>query len=216
MTRTTQAPDPGPALEALLGHWFDIGPSEAGTDSERLERKMRQWFASTPDEDRMLAERFGGLAAAAAQGSLDSFADSPHGRLALIILLDQLPRNLYRGRPEAFAADPKALALAEEGISSGAAARLSPLERVFFCMPMQHAESLAVQRRSIEVYEALAAGELTGPLAAILEKTAEFARLHHEIIQRFGRFPHRNAALGRRSTAEEAAWLESGGPSFGQ
>jgi len=213
-----EAPDAAPepassgALEALLDFWFDVDTADAGA----IERAMRRWFFSTAASDRELETRFGALAASAAAGELDSHAATPRGRLALIILLDQLPRNLHRGAPQAFATDERALGLTLDGIDRGFVDRLAPLERMFFLMPLQHAEAAAVQQRSVEAFETLAGGDLPQPLAATFVKTAEFARLHRDIVARFGRFPHRNAILGRISTEAEREFLESGGPSFGQ
>lgn len=205
-------PEPEPRLEALLRFWFDLDAN----DEQAIERAMRRWFFSTEADDKLLASRFGELAEAAADGELDAFAATPRGRLALIILLDQLPRSLYRGTPRAFATDGKALDLALEGLAAGFPETLTPLERMFFLMPLQHAESRAVQRLSVDTFEALAASDLPEALAATFARTAEFARLHRDIIERFGRFPHRNRTLGRSSTAAEREFLDSGGPSFGQ
>jgi len=199
-------------LGALLDFWFDVDPAQSGS----IEAAMRRWFFANDIGDQELQSRFGDLAEAAAEGRLDASARTPRGRLALIILLDQLPRNLHRGTPRAFATDEKALGLTLTGLDSGLDGSLSPLERMFFLMPMQHAESGEIQQRSVENFEALAAGDLPEPLADMLAKVADFARLHRDIIERFGRFPHRNETLGRSSTTAEREFLDSGGPSFGQ
>jgi uncharacterized protein (DUF924 family) len=199
-------------IEALLDYWFDGDPAERG----RPEELMRKWFASTPDQDRELMQKFGALAQSAGRGELEQWADSARGRLALIILLDQLPRSLFRGTAEAFAGDPKALAICLEGLDRGQDRSLHALERLIFCMPLQHSESRSIQARSIDVFEDLASSVDSGPLASVLETTADYAREHREIIERFGRFPHRNRTLGRPSTDEEREFLDSGGPTYGQ
>lgn len=200
------------AMHALLDDWFDVNLA----DSPALQEQNRRWFASTPAEDHALAERFGSLARAAAAGDLDLWSGSPQGRLALIILLDQCPRNLHRGQPEAFAQDDKALALCLGGIELHMHEQLNPLERVFFCMPLQHSESLVMQELSVATFTMLADGEAPEALAEMLANVQSFAEKHRDIIARFGRFPHRNRTLGRATTTEEAAFLASGGPSFGQ
>lgn len=199
-------------LNALLDDWFDVD----ATDAESLKARNKSWFASTPDQDAALAARYGDLARDAAAGLLDAEAATPRGRLALIILLDQFPRNLHRGTQAAFAGDPKALRHCLDGVREGMPAALEPLERIFFCMPMQHSESREIQALSVETFEQLAHTPAPTPLAAVLEGVADYARMHRDIVERFGRFPHRNRVLGRESTEEELEFLASGGPSFGQ
>jgi uncharacterized protein (DUF924 family) len=199
-------------MHGLLDFWFDVDPA----DTAALSAHFRRWFASTPDDDRALAERFGTLAHAAAADELDTWSGSPQGRLALILLLDQLPRNLHRGTAAAFAQDPKALALSLGGIELDMHEPLGPLERIFFLMPLQHAESLPVQELSVHLFRGMGALATSGPLADLLQNVADYAVKHRDIIARFGRFPHRNRILGRDSTAEEQAFLDAGGPSFGQ
>lgn len=197
---------------ALLDYWFDVDPQDAAA----IEARQRRWFVSSAADDRFLADHFGELASAAADGKLDPLSATSDGRLALILLLDQLPRNLHRGTPRAFAQDARALALCLEGMEQGQADHLEALERVFFCMPLQHAESRQVQALSVETFAGLAEIEAPAPLAAALAGFADYAVVHRDIIERFGRFPHRNAVLGRASTDAEREYLESGAPSFGQ
>jgi uncharacterized protein (DUF924 family) len=177
---------------------------------------MRRWFDSTAEEDRELGLGFGTLAQDALSRRLDGLAASPRGRLGLILLLDQLPRNLYRGRPEAFAGDARALALSTDGLDRGLDSALAPVERIFFCMPLQHAEDRAIQARAVETFAALAAVPAPPPLAAALRNCADYAVAHREIVERFGRFPYRNRTLGRESTHAELDFLAGGGPRFGQ
>jgi uncharacterized protein (DUF924 family) len=196
--------------------WFGPLPMSA----ETLNRRLRFWFGDESAEfrqrrDAELLRRFGGLLERAASGELAAWADGPRRRLSLIILLDQFPRNMFRGTARAFAYDAQALALTLSGMQSAADAALDVVERIFFYMPLQHAESREVQEESVAAYRRLlseAPEELSGPFAAALRS----AENHDAIIEQFGRFPHRNRVLGRESTAEEEQWLRSGGDSFAQ
>jgi uncharacterized protein (DUF924 family) len=199
-------------IKAMLDFWFDVDPYDAAA----MKAKSKKWFASTPAEDRELAAQFGSLAEAAAAGELDPLAMTAEGRLGLIILLDQFPRNLNRGTSAAFAQDPKALDLCISGMRHGDLETLPALQSVFFCMPLQHAESREMQALSVTIFENLATAEAPAPLAAALKNFADYAVMHRDIIERFGRFPHRNKVLGRQSTGAELEFLDSGGPSFGQ
>jgi uncharacterized protein (DUF924 family) len=182
-------------------------------------QRARLWFGDphapelTPQTDELIAERFGSLLGAAAAGELSAWESSPRRRLALILLLDQFPRSAYRGTAAAFAQDTQALALAVSGMQYGADAALDPLERLFFYMPLMHAESLEVQEESVAAFRRLQQ-EAPEPLRAQLNSALHYARLHREVIARFGRFPHRNRLLGRRDTSAEAQWLASEDPGF--
>ncbi len=196
--------------QPLLALWF-------GAEADDVLRATRQaplWWGKSSETDTLLASRFGELAEAAAKGSLAHWADLPSGRLALILLLDQLPRNIHRGTPAAFSQDPLARDLCLKGLSIGADKSLSPLERVFFYLPLEHAESREQQARSVALFEALAAEQAGTPAQATFAGFADFARRHQVIIERFGRFPHRNDILGRTSTPEEAAFLQQPGSGF--
>jgi uncharacterized protein (DUF924 family) len=190
--------------------WFGRLPLSA----EALRERMAFWFGEdnlvlTAQRDEQIRARFGELFERAAAGELESWADGPRRRLTLIIVLDQFPRNMFRGSARAFAFDEKALALALSGMQSGADAALDAVERIFFYMPLQHAESLEVQDESVAAYRRLQAEapqELRGSLSGALE----YAEQHRSIIERFGRFPHRNRLLGRASTPAEEAWLSEG------
>jgi len=196
--------------------WFGKLPESA----EALNRRIRFWFgdesaALRQRRDEHIRVRFAGMLERAARGELTSWADGPRRRLSLIILLDQFPRSIFRGSARAFAYDAQALALALSGMQSGADAALNVIERIFFYMPMQHAESREVQEESVAAYRRLLAEapqELQGPFTSALRS----AENHRTIIERFGRFPHRNRPLRRASTAEELDWLRAGGASFGQ
>jgi uncharacterized protein (DUF924 family) len=201
----------------VLDYWF--GPDLA--DPGLLSARMRVWFAADdPPEIRLLRDeaieaRFGDLTASAARGELDAWAHSPNRLLALILLLDQFPRNIHRGTSAAFAQDERALELCLAGVADGADAALAPVHRIFFYMPLQHAESRDVQDESLRVYRRLAR-EAPGPLRPLFDSCLQFAQLHERIIARFGRFPHRNAVLGRASTPAEVQFLEEEGLRFGQ
>ncbi|EKP0294104.1 DUF924 domain-containing protein [Aeromonas veronii] len=196
--------------QPLIDFWF----GDEAYDVLRATRQAPLWWGKSSKTDALLASRFGELAEAAAKGSLAHWADLPSGRLALILLLDQLPRNIHRGTPAAFAQDPLARDLCLKGLSIGADKSLSPLERVFFYLPLEHAESREQQARSVALFEALAAEQADTPAQATFAGFADFARRHQVIIERFGRFPHRNDILGRTSTPEEAAFLQQPGSGF--
>ncbi|MFQ1801982.1 DUF924 family protein [Aeromonas veronii] len=196
--------------QPLLDLWF----SDEADDVLRATRQAPLWWGKSSETDALLASRFGELAEAAAKGSLAHWADAPSGRLALILLLDQLPRNIHRGTPAAFAQDPLARDLCLKGLSIGADKSLSPLERVFFYLPLEHAESREQQARSVALFEALAAEQAGTSAQTTFAGFADFARRHQVIIERFGRFPHRNDILGRTSTQEEAAFLQQPGSGF--
>lgn len=196
--------------QPLLTFWF----GEQSDDVTRAKRQAPLWWGKNSTTDALLASRFGDQATAAAAGELAHWAEAAEGRLALILLLDQLPRNIHRGTPAAFAQDAKARDLCLKGLSLGADLALPPLGRVFFYLPLEHAESREQQARSVTLFEGLAAEQATGPARETFAGFADFARRHQVIVERFGRFPHRNAILGRTSTEEEAAFLLQPGSGF--
>ena len=199
------------APKDVLSFWFE----DATRSPEALERRGTVWFRTDPAFDRECATRFTALLDNAAQGVLGSWAGTPRGRLALVILLDQMPRNIHRGSPAAFAHDSQAAAHCIAGIESGQDRALHPVERIFLYMPLQHAENLGLQRRSLEQFESLTA-EADGAWRGYFAENVRYAREHHDIVERFGRFPHRNRVLGRDSTEEELRYLADGAPTFGQ
>jgi uncharacterized protein (DUF924 family) len=170
----------------IIDFWNDAGPD--------------RWFKKDTAFDVLVSERYSEALAAARGGAFDQWADTLEGALALVILLDQFSRNIHRGTPLAFAADAKALALAEDAVGKGRHLALPASQAMWFFMPFEHAEDVDAQRRCVELFEAV------GP-----EDMVKWARLHLDIIKRFGRFPHRNAILGRVSTPREVAFLEAGG-----
>jgi len=199
------------SVDDILDFWF----KEATGDRAYLDRMNRVWFGSDADTDRAIAERFGDTVAAAGAGTLESWGATARGRLALILLLDQFPRNMHRGTARAYGHDARALACAREGIALGQDKELSPIERMFFYMPLQHAESEEAQELSVQCCEALVA-EVPETLRGYFQNAADYARQHRDIVRRFGRFPHRNRVLGRNSTGEEMAYLADGAPTYGQ
>ena len=187
--------------EEVLEFWFGDDPAKA------LERRGKVWFSGGEEFDRDVRERFGTLVDAARAGLCDGWAEGARSRLALIIVLDQFPRNIYRNSALAFASDAKALALAEGGLAAGMRRELGWIETLFFALPLQHAEDLARQKRCLAIGQELA---LEGPaeLKQFLRMGVDYARRHLDVIARFGRFPHRNAVLGRQTTAEEQGYLD--------
>lgn len=163
------------------------------------------WFEPTPEFDRAVRRRFAKLLARAVTGELDGWRASAEGCLALCILLDQVPRNIFRGDARAFAADERALAVAEHALARGFDRELQPDRKLFLYLPFMHSEQLANQLRALALYE-----------SAGLNEGARYAREHLEIIRRFGRFPHRNEALGRPTTDDEAEFLRTQGQDYGQ
>jgi uncharacterized protein (DUF924 family) len=197
--------------EAVLEFWF----GDAARDPSALQQRVDLWFASSEETDARIAEHFGSLAAEAARSELEPWTAEPRACLALIILLDQFPRNLHRGSAEAFACDAHGLAVAEAGVAAGHLEVLATSEQCFYLLPYEHSENTEVHQRGLALFRRVldrAAPEWR-PSA---KNSLDYALSHFEIIERFGRYPHRNAVMGRESTPEERAYLEAGAPSFGQ
>lgn len=189
----------------VLGFWF------GNTDAVDP-----RWFRRSDAFDAAIRERFGAAVEAALAGRLNGWAAQPQGALALIVLLDQFTRNIFRGTPAAFAGDTQALALAWELVDSGEHRHLPPLQRWFATMPLEHAEDLGTQRQCVRLFEVLVAdaAATASPHTDALAGALDYARRHHDVVARFGRFPHRNAILGRESSADEAAYLQQPGSGF--
>lgn len=179
------------SISDVLGFWF--APDMAA-----------RWFAGDPAFDAEVKARLGRAAEAAARGELDGWADTPEGALALVLLLDQVPRHLYRGDARAFDGDAAARAVTRRAIEAGFDRELDQAQRLFLYLPLEHSEALADQEDCCRLME-----ELTDN-----PEWADYARQHRDIIARFGRFPHRNTILGRESTAEERDFLKEPGSSF--
>lgn len=165
------------------------------------------WFGGGPDTDELCRQRFGALCEDAIGGGLRHWEDCDVGVVALLLLLDQMPRNIHRGSARAFAGDPRALALSREWVNHGHYLRLPAIHQVFLFMPLEHSENLEDQETCVTLFEQLAV--TTG--SELLLAFSRYAVAHRDVVARFGRFPHRNAVLGRASSAGEAAWLEEHG-----
>lgn len=195
----------------ILDFWF--GTLTGPTDHDPAKAKL--WWGGSKALDEEIGERFGARFEQARSGALDAWLDSPRSALALIILLDQFSRNLGRGTPDAFASDAKAQSICLAAIDRGHDAELRPIERGFLYMPLMHAESRELAARSVALFEALS-DDTKRRCPSDHPDFLPHAKQHAEIVQRFGRYPHRNQILGRSNTAEEEAFLQAGGPSFGQ
>jgi uncharacterized protein (DUF924 family) len=174
------------AIQDVLAFWREAGP--------------KQWFNKDTAFDEAIRTRFLATHEAAAAGQLADWENSAEGSLALLILLDQFPRNMFRGSARAFATDPMARRIADSAIGKGYDRQVSATDRQFFYLPFEHSEALADQERCVALFGATGDAELL-----------KWAELHADIIRKFGRFPHRNAVLGRATTAAEQAFLDSGG-----
>ena len=165
-------------VQEVTDFWFVLAPE--------------QWWKADPELDEDVRARFLPLWREQRMGTADAFLSSPEEALAAIILFDQLPRNMFRGHADSFATDHLALQIAKRGIDLGYDERLEPPKRGFFYMPFQHSEDLGDQQRSIGLFTALGDAD-----------QLRFAKKHHDVVERFGRFPHRNAMLGRKPRADE-------------
>lgn len=188
--------------DQVLEFWFGKNPD----DPQGLEDRVKQWFTRADAYDQQVRTALGDDAERAARGELDGWAKTPRGLLALVLLLDQVRRNLNRDSAEAYAQDGKTQKLVIDGLSRGDEKSLSFVERVFFYMPLQHSEKVEHQRWSVQRYEKLY-GDAPPQLKEFMRGALEFARRHHYVVEKFGRFPHRNRSLGRPSTREEEDFL---------
>jgi uncharacterized protein (DUF924 family) len=195
--------------EEVLSYWFPQGINDA--DSQTLRLQAKRWMAGGPEVDREITERFGEVLERARRGELDHWADTPRGRLALIVVLDQFSRNIHRGSPLSYSQDEKALKLALEGIELGMDRELRATERVFFWLPLGHSEDLALQDRVVRHAEEEAASA-PPHRRAMAEFGVSQAKAARHVIARFGRHPHRNEILGRTSTPEELEYLRTETP----
>lgn len=186
-------------------HEFWFGPLDKTGMPGPEQQKM--WFNASDETDASLRQRFAPLVTAALVEELDDWASDDAGLIALVLLLDQFTRNIHRGAPLAFAGDPQALALSREAIAAGRDQRLPAIHRVFLYLPLEHSEDIAVQEECVSLFARLERD--TGS-----QQVADFSRYavaHRAVIARFGRFPHRNAILGRESTAAELVHLQQHG-----
>ena len=201
---------PAQEYEQVLKFWFGVQE-----DGFPIENKSQLWFSGSAEADRIIQSRFGSYIEKALAGNMESWKSTPRGQLALIILLDQFTRSIYRKTPQAFSGDSLAREIAHENIKKGWNKDLSFSERTFIYMPFMHSEELADQELCIELFNELK-NEVPDNRKEQIKNSIYFAKDHRDIIARFGRFPHRNKTLRRESTPAERAYLEDGANSYGQ
>lgn len=202
-------------LPPLATDVLDFWIGDAAADSDSMQLAFKRWFQGGPELDDEIRKNFGTAVAAAFAGEYTQWEESTGARLALVILLDQFPRNMYRGTALAFAGDARAIALSRRTVADKSLHAMAPLEQLFMLMPYQHVEYLPVQEEGLVQFRELASAEVPDFVARFLNSSLDYAEQHCEIIARFGHFPYRNDVLGRDSTAEELEWLENGAR-FGQ
>jgi uncharacterized protein (DUF924 family) len=195
--------------EDVLAFW--LGPPGSAAEVARRQRTL--WFGKSAANDQEVAERFADTLLAAKAGHLDHWADTSRGRLALVIVLDQFPHHIHRNQPQSFATDPQALALSLSAVKDGEDRQLAAIERVFLYLPLEHAESNAMQDLSVSLFETLARDAVADE-RTMFDDFLDYARQHRDVVARFGRFPHRNEILGRPSTAAEIEFLKQPGSRF--
>jgi len=196
--------------DAILTYWF--GEIDEGWTKED---KQRLWFGGKREDDDEMRRRFGDLIDAACEGTLAGWETAgDNGNMALILLADQMTRATRRGTAAAFAGDATALSVCKNGIAAGTDKRFPPVWRIFYYLPLEHSENLSDQQTLIEILEEMVHRESRH--SAKLNAMLNYAKMHHDIVAQFGRFPHRNAILGRESTAAEKTYLAGEHPSFGQ
>lgn len=195
--------------QPLLDWWFgqSESPDEIAADKGKL------WFGKKDSQDLEARERFGVFVDQALAGELTEWTQRPEGWLALVLLLDQLPRMIFRDTPKAFSGDLRAQKLVAQGIAADFDRQLKPIQRVFIYLVFEHCENLAVQNEAVSRFIDLLA-EQPQAQRAVFADNLDYAERHRKVIARFGRFPHRNAVLGRESTAEELAFLSQPGSRF--
>lgn len=192
-------------------HHFWFGDETDQLDDETIAMRQRKlWWSKDDALDAQVRQRFASFTEAAVRGELDDWVATPHGVLALILLTDQFPRNAYRGTAAAFSADQAARRFCRSGLTRQFDAVLRPVERVFHYLPLEHSEAIDDQREAVRLFTALAEAV---PEPAI-QSNLDFALRHRDVIERFGRFPHRNSILGRLSTPEETEFLSRPGSRF--
>jgi len=193
-----------PLVEEVLDFWFGPPP----ITSMLYKQRRKRWFSKNPEFDRQIYDRFYSVYEQAATGTLDHWQHSPLSNLALILVLDQFPRNMFRNTPQAFATDAKARETTRVAIEQAFDRVLAPVQRLFVYLPLEHSENLDDQNQSVQLVQVLIA---THPE---LLDCLDYAQRHQAVIERFGRFPHRNRILGRDTTPEEAEFLKQPGSSF--
>jgi uncharacterized protein (DUF924 family) len=197
------------SIESIISYWFGEHPD----DDAVIREKSDLWWKKNPEVDKEIRRRFETLLESELKGELASWGNSPRGRLARMLLLDQFPRNMYRGSARAFACDERARQLARETLDQSVDRKLRPVERVFLYLPFEHSENAPDQVTGVQLFATLLE-EVPETLKPPFRNFLDFAQKHKAIIDRFGRFPHRNALLGRDSTPEELEFLKGPGSSF--
>lgn len=198
-----------PRAEALLELWF----GDAARDPDTARERNKTWFQASAPFDELLRSQFGDLPARLRSGEFAHWRNDPRTALARILALDQIPRNVFRGLPAAFAFDALAQEAAIEAVGRGYDHVLHPLEAVFVYLPFEHAENMDLQRQSVERFRQLRERS-PAALADLFDSYLDYAQRHANVVAQFGRFPHRNATVGRPATAAEDAYLEGGGQRF--
>ena len=201
-------PSPDPQIRAVLSYWF--GDPDPAAD---LQPRMQQWFGGGPEVDDEIRGRFGDLVRRARSGQLDGWRTSTAGTLALVILLDQFSRNVHRGDGASWACDPACQRIALTALALGVDAEVGVMQRSFLYLPLEHAEDRLLQQVSVRCFSRLVVGAPAHHRATV-EMWLDYALKHKSVVDRFGRFPHRNAPIGRQSTDEERAFVEEHGAGF--
>jgi uncharacterized protein (DUF924 family) len=198
-------------IKSVLDFWF----GEIAEDGFCNSNRYPLWFKGDEALDCQIREQFGALVELAASGALDDWRDTPEGRVALIILLDQFTRNIYRGQAKAYSLDEKAKRVCKEGLALAEDKKLPFAMRLFLYLPLEHSENRADQDISLKLHHALF-DEIPEKSKPKFQRSLEYAEIHRNIIVQFGRYPHRNQVLGRKNTAEEAIYLSGNYSRFGQ
>ena len=198
------------SFDEVNNFWFGDIVNELSLPSQN-----QLWYQAEKAQDELIKQLFLPLYLQATNNQLAQWQSEPKGMLALVILLDQMPRNMFRGTKQAFGSDELALTLAKKGVTLGIDKQLTLIERVFFYHPFEHSEQLVDQQQSVTLFEQLLTEYNAPEHIGLIENSLHWAKVHYEIIEQFGRFPHRNEILGRQSTAQELEFLEQG-PNFGQ
>lgn len=189
----------------VLDYWF-------GGEGSSPDERMKLWFMKSDDTDREIREKFGDTVRAALAGELDEWADDPHGLLALVIVLDQFPRNIFRETPRAYAGDAIAMGLTFTAMERGWDDELDPLEAFFLYLPLEHQEDIHLQHLCVERMKALA--DRAEESKDLMNEVVRYAEEHRDVVQKYGRFPHRNSIFGRPSTDAELEYLAKPGAGF--
>ena len=211
MKKEVSVADGSEEISEVLRFWFgDLRDGELPD-----EEKQMTWWMKSEEFDDLVRQRFEKYVLLAEKGELSHWLETPLGTVAFIVVVDQFPRNIYRDTPEAFSRDSLALSACLDGIEKGFDQGLHPTHRVFFYLPLMHSENPEIQNLSVDKYSALENEYASYPeIGETLACSTDFAGRHFDIIKRFGRYPHRNAALGRESTPEETEFLKQPGSSF--